>query len=126
MALMLLLAGLLAFGLSLVIWFATGNVILPCATWLGLALLAMWTAPAAGSENFLWLPPVLLTGILGHQTFQTWRLPRKRRALNQALLTYQPDTTPPTQADALTDADLAALRLLLDRAPATGRDLQRL
>lgn len=117
MALMLLVVGLIAFGLSLVIWFATGNVILPCATWLGLALLAIWTAPAAGSENVLWLPPVLLTGILCHQTFQTWRLPRKRRALNQALRAYQPDTTPPTpQADALTDADLAALRLLLDRA----------
>ena len=114
---MLLLAGGATFALSLVIWFATGNVILPCVTWLGLALLAMWTASQQTAPH-LTLVPILFLGVFwAHRTMTAKLAPRRRSTLNAALKKHDCTTiSQPQTARALNDDDLACLRLLLDRA----------
>jgi hypothetical protein len=116
-AMLMLLAVIATFGAALVIWFATGNVILPCLTWLGLAVLAMRVAPSTQAASFLWVPMAVLAAMTCHRYFQAWVWPVKRKALNQALTTYQTTASPTVSSpDALSDEDLACLRLLLDRA----------
>jgi len=114
-SILMLSAGIATFGGALVVWFATGNVILPLAVWGGLAVLAMWAAPSDSASSFLWIPVAFVFGITCFRLIQSSQLPKKRAVLNTALRSYKQE--PLAQAsDELSDEDLACLRLLLDRA----------
>lgn len=114
-ATMTLCISMMAFGGAMVVWFATGNVILPCIVWGGLAVLAMWTAPTDNVSSFMWIPIAVVVGFTCLRQIQSSRFLTKREALNKALSTYRHEPLDQT-ADELSDDDLACLRLLLDRA----------
>lgn len=112
---LMLCASVVTFGGAMGTWFATGNVILPCLVWGGLAVLAMWAAPTENAEPFIWIAAAAVIGLCGFRLMQSSLLPKRRGALNAALCTYEHTPLVKT-ADALSDDDLACLRLLLDRA----------
>ncbi len=116
-ALMMLFASVAAFGLALVIWFATGSVILPCVTWFGLALLSTLMTPSGQTSWALSVPAIGFVLISAYSAFHKRQLPAKREELNRALSTYQQtQASDVSKPDGLTDEDLACIRLLLDRA----------
>jgi len=106
------------FALSLVIWFATGNVILPCLTWIGLAGLAAVYAPVVAPSAVMGIPILVLLMFWGRRKLTERRLPSQRAQLNSALEGYaapEQATTHEAQT-ALSDDDLACMRFVLDRA----------
>ncbi|WP_426033936.1 hypothetical protein [Cypionkella sp. TWP1-2-1b2] len=112
-----MLAGGALFGVALLIWFATGNVLLPPMVWLGAAWLAVENTPSPSQKSTV---PVLI--ILGFAALWLWqhhalyRAKNHRLRLNAHLAVCPALPAPPPSADALSPADLARLRLLLDRA----------
>lgn len=109
--------GIAAFMASLTIWFATGNVILPCVTWGALALLAMLFAAEPIPPQVPLLPIAMFISIGLHRAVTARKAETRRDTLNTSRSTYQSPAERLTPApNELTDADLACLRLLLDRA----------
>lgn len=118
----------LAFLLSLVIWFATGNVILPAVLWIALA--GASAAFPEGGPNAVWqsaipiVPMALLcvVAISCSLVFLSWRRGlRHREELNRHLTTIN-ETARVSSALATSDEpelgvrDLQLMRLVLDRA----------
>ena len=116
------MAGSIAlFALAVGVWFATGNVLLPPMVWLGAAMMA--TAAPAPTQRLAVPGLIALSGVavwlwqrhaLRRGQFQRARLNAYLASCPALSHPAQPTTAPP--ADALTSADLARLRLLLDRA----------
>ncbi len=112
-------AALAAFGVALVVWFATGNVIAPAAVWVLAAIAAaamnhkeQWTAaPWAVTAA------ILLLALAGPAMA---RLNRYRglsvRRRDNAMLRQHVQLVVPPKAAELSPDDLALLGLLLDRA----------
>lgn len=98
-----MLGGVALFGVAVLIWFATGNVLLPPLVWLGAALLATDSTPAPAQK--LAVPPVIL---LGFATCWLWqhraveRGQRQRDHMNAHIAALPAATSP---ADALCTAD---------------------
>ena len=107
----------LAFAAALLVWFGTGNVLAPPAVWLGAALAAIGQTPGLGQQ--MAVPGAI---VLGFSLLWLWQKRRlrhaqsRRNAVNAHLTTCPGLPTPTPPADELTPADLARLRLLLDRA----------
>lgn len=112
-----MLAGGVLFGVTLLIWFATGNVLLPPMVWLGAAWLAVENTPSP-SQKFT-VPALIILGFAALWLWQQhalYRAQNYRQRLNAHLAACPALPAPPPSADALSAADLARLRLLLDRA----------
>jgi hypothetical protein len=110
-------AGLCAFGLSLILWFATGNVVAPLVVWGALAALA--GTPAAGLESvplagWPWAigPAVLATAALAW-LWAGIRVPKSRS--RETCSFAMAAGLRPVPDEASLD-DLRRMRLLLDRA----------
>jgi hypothetical protein len=123
-----LCAGSLALFLAaLVLWFTTGNVVLPGAVWVGAALAASglaapWSATAVAHPPppFLaWIPVTLLVGLASAAGFAAftaqrraaWRVRRESGTRSPA-----PPAEPRAPRHEIGHDDLRRLRLLLDRA----------
>ncbi len=105
------------FGLALLIWFATGNVLLPPMVWLGAAWLAACDVPAPLQRLVVPAGVVLSVALLWLWQGRTLRRAQNQRLrLNAHLAACPALPLPAPAADALSPADLARLRLLLDRA----------
>lgn len=111
-------AGLIVFSIALIVWFATGNVLAPVGTWLGLGVLAVFPqtiglAAVPTDTNLPWLlGPGLVAGSL-----VLWlrgsAMPRREPGLARlAAATPQPEADPAQ----MSAHDEARVRLLLDRA----------
>jgi Linalool dehydratase/isomerase len=127
--LQLCFASLVLFGGGLVLWIATGNVVLPVAVWLGSAFAAAgWAGPVVESARTLpdvveWLPIAMLTALASASLLARWFEARLRQWHRQFIadtskvpvrivsVTREPDACPEISVD-----DLGRLRLLLDRA----------
>ena len=115
------LGGILAFVSAVFLWFATGNVILPPTLWFSLAI---WSA-FVGSRNVLTvnnLTPIIIVSLVAVFAIFVSRLKRISRKKRAKLTTQiaaqlvKPIAQPAETPTELSDADLARLRLLLDRA----------
>jgi hypothetical protein len=108
-ALVCLLASLAAFGLALLLWFGTGNVLAPPIVWIGTAILAAWQA-RLGPEGPAHV--VLIAGSAAPLAVLAGMLPRRSHV--------EPVAAPaPTVAEPCAELNLETLqlqRLLLDRA----------
>ena len=130
--LVLALGALLGFGLGLFLWFATGNVLLAPLVWLAAALAALAMnhpvicGPSAEGGAFLWLPGGIAGGLLltaaGAVVLRA--LGRRAGRRNADYVAAQRPAQverlraaarAPARAE-LSEADLARLRFLLDRA----------
>ncbi len=127
LAIALFAGSLLVFAMAIAIWFATGNVLLPIAAWLGLAVAAAaWDGPPEGAWQgaaFL-VPSSALSGLvlawLGSCLAARHGV-RRRARLNAFLGSSQPvQISMPDPSDCgdgeLSREDLRLLRLVLDRA----------
>ena len=117
------------FVVALVLWFATGNVVLPTTVWLGAALVAsgsifMWpetSATRALPPYIEWLPAVALAAFASATTLLAL-LGHSRRIWHSQFIAAALPTldTLPAEPRALRDEisldDLRRVRLLLDRA----------
>jgi hypothetical protein len=110
-------AGLALFFAALILWFATGNLVAPMATWVLLAaasarpeLVALDSGQVSAGWQFALAPALAATaGIIG------WRQPRKTQA-RPSLPTATPVPASPPDNDELSIEKLQRLRVLLDRA----------
>ena len=112
-----MLGSVALFCLALLIWFATGNVLLPPLVWLGAAVLAAENTPYPTQK--LSVPALILLGFAALWLWQRHALHhthRHRGQLNAHLAACPALPASPPASDELTPADLARLRLLLDRA----------
>ncbi len=112
-----MLAGGVLFGVALLIWFATGNLLLPPMVWLGAAWLAAENTPSPTQK--LTAPTLIILGFAAIWLWQRRALHRAqnhRARLNLHLANCPALPIPAPSADELSPADLARLRLLLDRA----------
>lgn len=108
------------FGLALLLWFATGNVLAPIMAWLGLAVLAAYpglfdlAAAPGGSGYWPWLlaPTVLLLTAIGWCCAGTGAARTKTPAVPCFTSTPRVEAT----MYELSHEDGKRLRLLLDRA----------
>ena len=118
----------LSFLFALVIWFATGNAILPFLLWFAAAVGSAWF-PAGGEDAAVWqtavpiVPIGLLIGLViaGAWSWWAWRRGVRHRTnlnlhLGRIRVTQETLPTPATKAAELGSDDLKLLRLLLDRA----------
>jgi len=110
--------GVTAFMISLVIWFATGNVLAPLATWIGTAALAAFPeliglAPTVSDYKSPWIigPSVALAGWLFWLLF-----PPSLRTGTSARLSLPRGEEGQLAPMTSTEESNARLRLLLDRA----------
>lgn len=128
----LTLCGLLAFGLGLVVWFATGNVLVPPLVWLlaAVAALAMNHPPGHGQSGeaaaFVLLP-LGLAGLIagsGLWTLAARHLEKRAGQRNdlyvmehrQAQIERLRRRPAAAEQAELSESDIARLRFLLDRA----------
>ncbi|OYZ91392.1 MAG: hypothetical protein B7X99_16230, partial [Rhizobiales bacterium 17-65-6] len=98
-----MLASVVLFGLAVLIWFATGNVLLPPMVWLAAALLAAENTPSATQR--LAVPSLILLGAAAVWLWQRHALQRAqhhRARLNAQLAACPALPAPPPPADALT------------------------
>ncbi len=126
-------ASLAVFGATLVLWFATGNVLAPPLAWLGLAVLAAGTQVGPVAPDAAWpLVCALLTMLAlgGVGGALRWHGARRRRAADQAYLAQACVATwagaeggseakteaKPEHMPEMSLSDLQALRFALDRA----------
>jgi hypothetical protein len=120
------LMGLVAFGLSVVVWFAMGNVLAPPLTWLVLALAA---ASMTHQHHFSLTPVWISVGLIVGAALFLWLIfnVRQRRGhrARAALNTWLQESAPaivvsfPSQKDTvleMPEADVRRMRFLLDRA----------
>jgi len=113
------LASLLAFAVSLALWFATGNVIAPAGVWFVSAI-----AAAAMNHQVQWhaAPRALVAGLvsimLGSLAFYLacWLRGTRIRRRSNALLVQDVEIPRQPRSEELSSSDIARLRLLLDRA----------
>jgi hypothetical protein len=119
-------ATVVAFVMALVIWFATGNLLLPLATWSGAALAAAAAGPlvlnragvGAWHDAIDWLPfglVLLLVSASGTAVVAHYRNLRARNRLDERLTRAAPATVAPPR-DEIDLHQLQQMRLLLDRA----------
>ncbi len=111
-------ASLCAFGAALVVWFATGNMIAPLATWLILAALACFPETvglrdAASGGAWGWLPGPAVFAI-GLALWLRGGRPAAPRPACSAL--RAPAAPHASAARTMSEADNARVQLLLDRA----------
>lgn len=114
------------FGVALVLWFASGNIVAPLAVWLGAAIGASVMGDHPTSSSAAWAIPVSVAGAL----LLGWARQRSRfrvacalrRERNEYLATARAIDTPRDEAtgfpavEELSREDVEALRFLLDRA----------
>ncbi|MEM1275547.1 MAG: hypothetical protein AAGH74_03410 [Pseudomonadota bacterium] len=116
---LLALTGGFSFALSLVVWFATGNALLPPLIWLLTVVAAAWLHPGHESlDGVLMLVPAISWPVIGSAIFSTLRPRRaatKPRADN-VKSTYRAGALRPVAEDELCIEDLQRMRLILDRA----------
>lgn len=111
-------AGLIVFSMALIVWFATGNVLAPVGTWLGLGVLAAFPkiiglAAIPADTNFPWLlGPGLVAGSLA-LWLRGSAMPRREPGLARLAAPTPQAEANPAQMSA---HDEARVRLLLDRA----------
>lgn len=123
---------ILAFGLGLFIWFATGNVLMAPAVWMlaALAALAMdhpiICTSGQGADVFA-LVPILTAGLLSGGGGVVWGLRSVQRRAGRENRRYvaahrdeqvalMQAATAEASCDELSETDIARLRFLLDRA----------
>lgn len=115
----------LSFILSLMVWFATGNIVAPILIW----ILSLIAAPALAlppeATSQLWgapvlivamTPPLLIFAYIATRVAQRHIGGRRRSHLNRAILTESSPNKRPPSNDELSLDDLNRQRLLLDRA----------
>jgi hypothetical protein len=113
-------AALLLFVLALLIWFATGNVVLPPLVWFGAAVAAAhptWFGLRAGAIAPIWaviLP--LAAPSAGALLIVAAQLRRRADRIAQKPALPLPPAMPMAPRDEIALDDLQRLRLLLDRA----------
>lgn len=119
LALGMFMAGLGTFGIALLLWFATGNVLAPIATWVGFAMLAAYPdlvgmSARQGDGRWPWLvgPGVIFLCILGWCRSGRPTSPANGVDARCVATAREPDTSP----GELSEEDGKRLRLLLDRA----------
>ena len=118
---------ILAFAVAIVIWFATGNVVLPVAVWIGAALAAAVAPLALGHPHLgtwpaavRWIPPgalALLAGaglaaVVAHHRGLRTRASRDEQLRRSQRATIERGAP----RDELSLRELQQMRLLLDRA----------
>jgi hypothetical protein len=114
-------AGILSlFALALIIWFATGNIVLPPLVWIGAAIAAahpMWFGlqpKMTGTQWGLALPLILpLIAVTAVAASENRRRKPKPVVLSERSL---PPAVPMALRDEITLNDLRRMRVLLDRA----------
>ncbi len=115
----LFITALLAFVASLVLWFATGNALLPPIAWIGNTLAAALMAHDAQWDGARWWVPLtaitLFTLLFLTNAIQTARGKTKRASRNEILRNAKP-TFSLAKLQELTLEDVQLLRSLLDRA----------
>jgi hypothetical protein len=115
------------FAVAIVIWFATGNILLPLAAWSGTALAAAAASPLLGQPDagawpvaVEWTPMgavILLAGASGTALAAQYRGLRIRRALGERLRRATRVTIRPgVPCEEISLRQLQQMRLLLDRA----------
>lgn len=110
-------AGLVLFFAALIVWFATGNLVAPIATWALLAvasarpeLFALDSGQVSGGWQFVLVPALAATAsIIG------WRRPRKTQTSTSIPKAIRVPASAPG-CDELSLETLQRLRVLLDRA----------
>ena len=116
---------LVFFAASLLLWFATGNVLAPPLVWLGLAAMAAGLRQKPVPENASWvLLAVILSialTILLHLLWQKFGGARWRQSANRELAKSIAETPfvvtePSKPADEFSERELQLMRFLLDRA----------
>ncbi len=104
-------------GLGCLIWFATGSVFAPPIGWIGGAIWLALALPGGTPTSDLWIaviPPVLIGAGLARQSRPQFI---DKEHAHQLAAAQPGNGAGATETDdALSDADLARLRLLLDRA----------
>jgi Linalool dehydratase/isomerase len=112
-------AALAAFMASLVLWFATGNVLLPPIVWIGNAFAAAFMAhDTQWNGALLWVPlaaPALIALAFLANAFHIAQGKRIRVSRNEILRRAKP-TFSPAKPQELKLEDVQLLRSLLDRA----------
>jgi Linalool dehydratase/isomerase len=112
------------FGLSLIIWFGTGNIILPPVIWLGLAILsgfpemfglAFQLNGAAGQMGVI-LPLLLPLGLIAALSIRGQRQTDMQAAPTSDLPQQITGTVPRQEVSEISLDDLKRMRLLFDRA----------
>lgn len=117
-ALMLFASTLALFGVALILWFATGNVILAPAVWLGTAGIAGMFAPTTSGFSSAAAHAAFASGTLAALTSAGLVLCRRTQhpPRSQPIARQTPFSSPLQQYDAPSLGDLQLTRLLLDRA----------
>ncbi len=123
-ALALFSAATVLFVFSLLLWFATGNVLAPVMTWAGLAWLAAYPGAVSleGRHDTTSVWPWLIAPVFVSFAAVTWCLGARAapRATPRATASLAPSHLPPRAADAaptaLSPDNAKRVRLLLDRA----------
>ena len=124
--LILCLLSLCVLGFAGLLWFATGNIILPPLLWLTTAFMSgLWQAGKSNLEFDLVVTcvafaigPIVVVLLLSYQQFSLLQGQARRNRLNQTLATAvleAPVKSSPCK-DELTLLELQHMRLLLDRA----------
>jgi hypothetical protein len=115
-AVMLCVGSLAAFVVAVALWFATGNVLLPIAVWLGAAVAASGLANSGLAPALKFAPLGLLAALAGGAIFVVLRshagLARRRNLDIRVLALVEPRPA----HDEIALEHLQRLRLLLDRA----------
>jgi hypothetical protein len=127
LALVLCAGSLALFLAALVLWLATGNVVLPAAIWIGAALAAsgLMTSGSAASATppppslGAWIPAALLVAVaaaVGLTAVTAHRRATWRARLESEAQCAAPPAEPQPPRHEISLGDLQRLRLLLDRA----------
>lgn len=117
------------FLVTLGLWFATGNVVMPAIVWLGAALVTsgmtfLWPetfATRALPPTIKWLPMAVLAAFAGAAYLLALRGHRRRQWHNQFIATTLPapvalPAEPQARREEISLDDLRRMRLVLDRA----------
>jgi hypothetical protein len=122
LALALCAGSAVLFLMALVLWFATGNVLLPGIVWIGAAVAACGLlAPRPASlatppPLFAWIPAALLVGLVSTAGLAALVADRRRARLDATTQSAAPPAEPQPPRSEIGIDDLRRLRLLLDRA----------